>query len=84
MKTISVSPYVPGGAPRVQTTEYGDFTVELTHRGYSEHHYRVELVSGEWPTNKDEIGRWLDHRWDYFGGKVILKGSMAAVVCYVD
>lgn len=82
MKTISMSPYVPG-APRVLTTDCGDFTVEMTYRGYSEHHYTVTKVSGSWPS-KDEIGRWLDHRWDYFGGTAVIGEERAGFVCYVD
>lgn len=82
MKTISFSPYVPG-EDRVATTDCGEFTVEQTYRGYSEHHYSVTKVSGEWPS-KEALGLWLDNRFDYFGGEVIINDNHAFVRCYVD
>lgn len=82
MKTISASPYV-AGEPSVLTTECGQFTVEMTSRGYSQHIYSVKKISGEWPS-KDELGRWLDHRWDYFGGTATINEDSASVTCYVN
>lgn len=82
MKTLAVNRIHPDSNP-VITTDCGEFIKVLTYRGYSEHHYSVEKLSGEWPS-KDDLCRWLDHRYDVFGAQATIDGNQASVVCYIN
>ncbi|MCA1800410.1 MAG: hypothetical protein LC650_03875 [Actinobacteria bacterium] len=64
-------------------TDFGVFTKEISHRGYSVHIYNVRKIDGEWPSEK-ELMAFCDDRTSYFGGSATIKGDGASVTCYID
>jgi len=62
------------------TTDLGIFTF-VKSMGYNKFEYHVKKVSGVWPT-KDELGGWLNHYYNYFGGTVTIGETTAYALIY--
>jgi hypothetical protein len=50
-------------------TDIGTFKV-TSNQGYNRFSYNVTKISGSWPTDKHELGSWLNEYYDIFGGSV--------------